>query len=419
VVAPDQPDLAAALQPHADLAVQQEARGTGDALRSIPTAERPTNGPILVLSGDVPLLRATTLRALLDHHAATNPAATILTATPEDPKGLGRVVRDPRTRKVIEILEERDIPLGQPAPAECNAGVYVFDAEALWPALDRLSPENAQGEYYLTDVIALIDGSVEAVEAADPSEAMGINDRVQLAQAAAEIRRRTLQSLMLDGVTVEDPATTYVEPTVRVGRDSTLKPMTMLSGDTVLGEDCVIGPMAQLSDVRAGDRVSIGPSYLEDCEIADDVRIGAYVRVRPGTRLEAGVQLGTHAEVKNSRIGAGTRISHFSAVLDSDVGEGVNIGAGTVTVNYDGVAKHRTVIGDRAFIGSDSLLVAPRRIGADAFVAAGSVVTQDVPAGALAVERSEQRNIEGWSARRRAKAKATAGEYKNVGDTNR
>jgi bifunctional UDP-N-acetylglucosamine pyrophosphorylase/glucosamine-1-phosphate N-acetyltransferase len=169
--------------------------------------------------------------------------------------------------------------------------------------------------------------------------------------------------------------------------------------------------MATLIDVRAGDGVRIGPSYLEDCEIADGVSIGAYVRIRPGTVLDSGVQLGTHAEVKNSRIGAGSRISHFSAVLDSDVGDGVNIGAGTVTVNYDGVAKHRTVIGDRAFIGSDSLLVAPRRIGDDAFVAAGSVITQDVPAGALAVERAHQRNVEGWSARRRARATAdNAGE---------
>jgi bifunctional UDP-N-acetylglucosamine pyrophosphorylase/glucosamine-1-phosphate N-acetyltransferase len=168
--------------------------------------------------------------------------------------------------------------------------------------------------------------------------------------------------------------------------------------------------MAVLVDVRAGDNVSIGPSYLEKCDIADDVRIGAYVRIRPGTRLEQGVQLGTHAEVKNSHIGSGSRISHFSAVLDSDVGEGVNIGAGTVTVNYDGIAKHRTVIGDRAFIGSDSLLVAPRRVGDDAFVAAGSVITTDVPDGALAIERSPQRNVEGWSARRRAKAKAEAGE---------
>jgi bifunctional UDP-N-acetylglucosamine pyrophosphorylase/glucosamine-1-phosphate N-acetyltransferase len=408
IVPPDLPELTEALQPHADTAVQPHPAGTGDALRSVPPQLRPTQGPVLVLSGDVPLLRAATLQRLLDHHNTTHAAATLLTTTPQDPTGLGRIVRDPRTRKVTQITEERDLPKGQPAPAECNAGVYVFDATALWPALDRLTPDNAQAEFYLTDVVALIDGDVEAVEAADPTEALGVNDRVQLALAAAEIRRRTLESLMLDGVTVEDPATTYVEPSVKVGRDTTIRPMTTLTGDTVLGERCEVGPMAVLIDVHAGDGVAIGPSYLERCEIADDVRIGAYVRIRPGTRLDSGVQLGTHAEVKNSHIGSGSRISHFSAVLDSDVGEGVNIGAGTVTVNYDGIAKHRTVIGDRAFIGSDSLLVAPRRIGDDAFVAAGSVITADVPDGALAVERSPQRNVEGWSARRRAKAKAEA-----------
>jgi len=409
VVPPNAPELTAVIEPHADVAVQANPRGTGDALRSVPAALRPPQGPLLVLSGDVPLLRPATLRALLDHHARTHPAATLLTSTPQDPAGLGRIVRDPRTRKVTHITEERDLPPGATAPTECNAGVYVFEAAALWPALDRLTTDNAQGEFYLTDVIALIDGDVEAVAADDPTEAMGINDRVQLAQAAAEIRRRTLESLMLDGVTVEDPATTYVDPTVRVGRDTTLHPMTTLKGATVLGEGCTIGPMATLVDVRAGDGVSVGPSYLEECDIADSVSIGAYVRIRPGTRLDSDVHLGTHAEVKNSHIGSRSRINHFSVVLDSDVGSDVNIGAGTVTANFDGIDKHRTVIGDRAFIGSDSLLVAPRRIGDDAFVAGGSVITSDVPDGALAVERGEQRNVAGWSARRRRKG-APAGE---------
>jgi bifunctional UDP-N-acetylglucosamine pyrophosphorylase/glucosamine-1-phosphate N-acetyltransferase len=418
VVSPDQPEVRDAVSHSADTVEQPIARGTGDALRSIPGQQRQQEGPLLVLSGDVPLLRATTLQRLLDHHTATRAAATLLTITPPDPTGLGRILRDPTTGRITAIREERDLQAtdAQP-PKECNAGVYVFDAARLWPALDRLTTDNAQGEYYLTDVVALIDGPVEALEAQDALEAMGVNDRVQLAQAAAEIRRRTLESLMLEGVTVEDPATTYVDPSVRVGRDSVLRPMTVLSGETTLGEDCVIGPMAQLRDVRAGDRVSIGPSTLEDCELADDVSIGAYVRIRPGTSLGAKVQLGTHAEVKNSRIGAGSRISHFSAVLDSEVGEGVNIGAGTVTCNYDGVSKHGTTIGDNVFVGTDSILVAPLTIGDNAYVAAGSVITRDVPAGALAVERSEQRNVEGWSARRRAKAEAA--ENRNVGETNR
>jgi len=416
VVSPGQPEVRAAVEKHADAVEQPQPRGTGDALRSVPRELR-AQGTVVVLSGDVPLLRASTLQTLLDHHHATQAACTLLTVTPRDPHGLGRIVRDPHTRRVTAIVEERDLPPGQPAPEECNAGVYAFRGADLWPALDRLAPDNAQGEFYLTDVVALIDGPVESVEAADPAEAMGVNDRVQLAAAAAEIRRRTLESLMLGGVTVEDPATTYVEPQVRVGRDSTLRPLTVLSGDTVLGEECVVGPMASLSDVRAGDRVSIGAATLEGCDLADDVRIGAYVRVRPGTRLERGAYLGTHAEVKNSRIGAGSRISHFSAVLDSDVGENVNIGAGTVTCNYDGIAKHETVIGDGVFVGTDSILVAPLRIGEGAYVAAGSVITRDVPAGALAVERSEQRNVEGWAERRRRRAGNEAGEYSNVGDT--
>jgi bifunctional UDP-N-acetylglucosamine pyrophosphorylase/glucosamine-1-phosphate N-acetyltransferase len=420
VVSPQQPEVAQALATSAEIVEQPAPRGTGDALRSVPPALR-SHGAVLVVSGDVPLLREATLRRLLDHHAAADPppACTLLTATPPDPRGLGRIVRDPRTGRVAAIVEERDLDVsaGPGTAAECNAGVYVFDGARLWPTLDRLTPDNAQGEYYLTDVVALLDGPVEALQAADPAEALGINDRLQLAEAAAEIRRRTLESLMLDGVTVEDPATTYVEPSVRIGRDSTLRPMTWIGGDTALGEDCVVGPMAHLRDVRAGDRVRIGPSHLEGAELADDVEVGAYVRVRPGTRLEQGVYLGTHAEVKNSRVGAGSRISHFAAVLDSEVGRGVNIGAGTVTCNYDGEAKHGTVIGDGVFVGTDSILVAPLRIGEGAYVAAGSVITRDVPAGALAVERAEQRNVEGWSQRRRRRRDAEAGEYSNVGET--
>jgi bifunctional UDP-N-acetylglucosamine pyrophosphorylase/glucosamine-1-phosphate N-acetyltransferase len=416
VVSPSQPELIEAIRSHADLAEQPQARGTGDALRSVPDALRP-QGPVLVLSGDVPLLTPKTLRALIAHHAATHAAATLLTVTPEDPTGLGRIHRDPRTGRVTRIVEERDLPQdGQPVSRECNAGVYVFDGAALWPALERLGTDNAQGEYYLTDVVALLDGPVETLEAGDPVEALGVNDRAQLARAAAEIRRRTLESLMLGGVTVEDPATTYVEPQVRVGRDSVLRPMTVLSGDTQLGEDCVVGPMAQLHDVHAGDRVRIGPSLLTECELADDVEVGAWVRVRPGTHLDSNVYLGTHAEVKNSRIGAGSRISHFSAVLDSQVGRDVNIGAGTVTCNYDGAEKHGTTIGDGVFVGTDSILVAPLQIGDGAYVAAGSVITKDVPAGALAVERAEQRNVEGWSERRRRRVARAAGEYSNVGE---
>jgi bifunctional UDP-N-acetylglucosamine pyrophosphorylase/glucosamine-1-phosphate N-acetyltransferase len=383
----------------AAIRVEQEAPlGTGHALRSVPQSLR-GEGPVLVMVGDAPLIRAETLVRLLAAHAISPRACTLLLGVPADPSGLGRAVRDDAGH-VVRIVEERDLSPGEPVPMECNGGIYVFDGSQLWPALDRLTSANAQGEYYLTDVIELLTGPVEALVAPDPDEFIFINDRRQLAAAEAALRRRTLDALMLSGVTVEDPATTYVAPGVQVGPDSVIHPMTTLAGSTALGSGCEIGPMAVLHDVRAGQRVVIGESRLEGCELGDDVRIGAYCRVRPNTVLASGVELGTHAEVKNSTVGAGTRISHFSSVLDSDVGEGVNIGAGTVTCNYDGSAKYRTVIGNRVFVGTNSTLVAPVRLGDGCYVGAGSFIDHDVPAGALAVGRSRQRNVEGWAARR-------------------
>ena len=405
VVSPEQPEVAALVAEVAEPIEQSSPRGTGDALRSVPEASR-SAGEVLVLSADVPLLRPATLAALLARHRETGAACTLLSAMPADPSGLGRVVRGP-DGAVERIVEEGDLPAGAPPPTECNAGVYVFDGARLWPVLDRLRDDNAQGEHYLTDVVALIDGPVEAMLLLDPEEALGINDRRQLAAAEALIRRRTLDALMLSGVTVEDPATTYVDTTVRIGADSVLLPMTVLRGNTVLGRDCVVGPMAQLRDVRAGDRVLIGASALDDCEVGDDVVIGHWDRVRPGSVLGDRVRLGTNAEVKNSRLGADTVMSHFACILDADVGSDVNVGAGTVTCNFDGEAKHRTVIGDGAFLGTDSSLVAPVRIGAGAYVAAGSVISADVPAGALAVERSEQRTVAGWTERRRRRLQQT------------
>jgi bifunctional UDP-N-acetylglucosamine pyrophosphorylase/glucosamine-1-phosphate N-acetyltransferase len=379
--------------------VEQEApRGTGDALRSVPESLRDP-GPVLVLHGDAPLIRPATLQRLLTAHASSPRSCTLLVAAPADPTGLGRVIRDAGGH-VLRIVEEADLVPGELVPMECNAGVYVFTGTELWPALDRLETDNAQGEYYLTDVVALLAGPVEGVVSGDPDEVLGINDRRQLAVAEAVLRRRTLDALMLAGVTFEDPATTYVDSQVVIGRDSVIHAMTSLRGATTIGAGCQIGPMAVLTDVRAGDGVTIGPAHLEQCELGDGVRVGPYCRVRPNTVLASGVELGTHAEVKNSTVGAGTRINHFSCVLDSDVGKAVNIGAGTVTCNYDGEAKYRTTIGDRVFVGTNTTLVAPVRLGDGCYVGAGSFVDHDVPAGALAVGRSRQRNIEGWAARR-------------------
>ena len=410
VVSPEQPEVAALVAAVADPVEQASAAGTGDALRSVPEGLR-SAGEVLVLSGDVPLLRPATLAALLARHRETGAACTLLTAIPADPEGLGRVVRGPDGH-VARIVEATDLPPGEPVPTECNAGIYVFDGARLWDVLDRLRTDNAQGEHYLTDAIALLDGDVEAMLLLDAEEALGINDRRQLATAEAVLRRRVLDALMLGGVTIEDPATTYVDGTVRIGADSVLLPMTVLRGNTVLGRDCVIGPMAQLRDVRAGDRVRIGASALDDCNLGDDVVIGHWDRVRPGSILGDRVRLGTHAEVKNSVLGADSVMGHFSCVLDSDVGTGVNVGAGMVTCNFDGIAKHRTAIGDGVFLGTDSSLVAPVRIGDGAYVAAGSVISGDVPAGALAVERSEQRIVPGWSERRRRRAETSGGDQR-------
>jgi bifunctional UDP-N-acetylglucosamine pyrophosphorylase/glucosamine-1-phosphate N-acetyltransferase len=383
----------------AAICVEQAAPlGTGDALRSVPEALRHP-GSVMVLVGDAPLITAETLQRLMAAHASSPRACTLLLGVPTDPSGLGRVVRDDAGH-VLRIVEERDLPPGEPVPMECNGGIYMFDGSQLWPALDRLTSANAQGELYLTDVIELLTGPVEALVAPDPDEFIFINDRRQLAAAEAALRRRTLDALMLSGVTIEDPATTYVAPGVQVGRDSVIHPMTTLTGSTQLGTECEIGPMAVLRDVRAGQGVVIGESRLEGCELGDGVRVGPYCRIRPNTVLASGVELGTHAEVKNSTVGAGTHISHFSCVLDSDVGEAVNIGAGTVTCNYDGEAKYRTTIGNRVFVGTNSTLVAPVRLGDGCYVGAGSFVDHDVPAGALAVGRSRQRNIEGWATRR-------------------
>jgi bifunctional UDP-N-acetylglucosamine pyrophosphorylase/glucosamine-1-phosphate N-acetyltransferase len=398
VIAPGDAQLREVLGDAANCVEQAAPLGTGDALKSVPESQRGP-GPVLVMVGDAPLIRVETLERLIAAHASSPRACTLLLGLPTDPSGLGRAVRD-ADGHVLRIVEERDLPVGAPVPMECNGGIYVFDSAQLWPALDRLTSANAQGEFYLTDVIELLTGPVEALVAPDPDEFIFINDRRQLAAAEAALRRRTLDALMLSGVTVEDPASTYVDPGVQVGRDSVIHPMTTLSGSTQLGAECEIGPMAVLRDVRAGQRVVVGESRLDGCELGDDVHIGAYCRVRPNTFLASGVELGTHAEVKNSTVGAGTRISHFSCVLDSDVGEDVNIGAGTVTCNYDGAAKYRTTIGDRVFVGTNATLVAPVTIGEGAYVGAGSFVDQDVPPGALAVGRSRQRNVEGWVARR-------------------
>src|SRR5438105_12971551 len=406
VVNPTQDGVQAVLNGEGQTVAQSKALGTGHALAQVAAAHR-TAGPVVVLYADAPLLRGETLAALLAEHEKSGAAVTLLTADLENPRGYGRIVRA-RNGAVRDIIEEKDATGEQKGIREVNSGVYVFAGRELWPALLKLENKNRAGEYYLTDIVRLIKGKIQTVPVHDADEILGINDRRQLAQAERVMRQRVLDALMASGVTITDPATTFIDADVQIGRDTVVLPFTLISGETTIGEDCVIGPFAQVRDSILGDSCRIERAHLEKATLASNVTVGPFSRLRPGSELDEGVKVGTHAEIKNSRIGAGTTISHFSCVLDSTVGANVNIGAGTITANYDGESKHRTDIGDRTQVGSDTIFVAPVTIGSDVYTGAGSVITRDVPAGSLAIARPEQKIVEGWTARRRARRKKAA-----------
>jgi bifunctional UDP-N-acetylglucosamine pyrophosphorylase/glucosamine-1-phosphate N-acetyltransferase len=406
VLAPGADTVRAAL---ADLGAsfveQPRPRGTGDALLRARAAVPATATELLLLYADVPLLARETLMALLTHHRARRAAATVLTFVPPDPGGYGRVRRG-RDGRVRAIVEERDTTPAERRGRECNSGIYCFDPRWLWPALEavaRRAPDNAQGEVYLTDAIAqLVRGGrrVEAVRVADPREVAGVNDRRQLAGLEAVLRTRTLETLMTAGVTVVDPAATYVDATVSIGRDTILHPGVHLARRTVIGEGCVIGTGSQIADSTLGDRVTLRPyCVLDGARVEADATLGPFARLRRGTVVERGADIGNFIEIKQATIGPGVKAHHVGYIGDATVGAGANIGAGVITCNYDGVQKHRTRIGARAFVGTNSSLVAPLTVGDDAYVGAGSVITQDVPPGALALERAPQVIKEGWRAK--------------------
>ena len=403
VTNPTQDGVQAALNGEGQTVSQAKQLGTGHALAQVTAAHR-TAGPVVVLYADAPLLRGETLRALLAEHEKSRAAVTLLTAKLDDPSGYGRIVRA-RNGVFRDIVEEKDATGEQKEIHEVNSGVYVFTGRELWPALLKLENKNRAGEYYLTDIVRLIKGKVQTMPVHDADEILGINDRRQLAQAERVMRQRILDALMTGGVTITDPATTFIGGDVQIGRDTVVLPFSFISGESTVGENCLIGPFAQINDAIIGDSCRIERAHIEKSTLATNVHVGPFSRLRPGSVLDDGVRVGTHAEIKNSHIGAGTAIAHFSAVLDSDVGAGANIGAGTITANFDGVDKHRTEIGDRAQVGSDTILVAPVRVGDDAYTAAGSVITADVPAGSLAIERSEQKIVPGWTERRRGRRK--------------
>jgi bifunctional UDP-N-acetylglucosamine pyrophosphorylase/glucosamine-1-phosphate N-acetyltransferase len=388
----------AAMGTAAEYVVQSEQLGTGHALLQTRPVLADFAGTVLLLCGDTPLLSAGTLKALFSAHRNSGAAATVLTAVPADASGYGRILRDTAGR-VTGIVEQKDATAEQRLIGEINTGIYCFEAGPLYEALSGLTCNNAQGEYYLTDVLSILAQAgkfVGAVEVADFQETLGINSRAQLAEAETILRRRKLAELMESGVTVMDPASTFVDAEASIGPDTILYPFTWVEGATTIGRNCRIGPNSRIADSRLGDGVNLHFSYAHECTIADGVTVGPYVHLRPDADLAAGVKVGNFVEIKNSRVGPGSKVPHLSYIGDTDIGAAVNIGSGTITVNYDGKKKHRTVIGDGAFVGCNSNLVAPVAVGDGAYIAAGSTITKDVPPGSLGVGRARQLNIIGW-----------------------
>ena len=366
--------------------VQEEQLGTGHAVLQAREALEGRSGAVLVLYGDMPLLSSETVRALVDAHDGQTAAITMLTCIHEEPMGFGRILRDPEGR-VVDIVEQAQATREQLAIKELNPGVYCFEAAWLWEQLPHL-PISPKGEYYLTDLVGMaVDQgrSVEAILLPEPLETLGVNTRLHLAQVEAVVRQRIREQWMLAGVTLVDPASTYIDATVSVGQDTIIYPNTHLQGSTCIGESDVIGPNTIIRDSAVGDNCQLQMSVIEGATLEDGVSVGPFAHLRSGAHLAQGVHMGNFGEVKNSYLGPGTKMGHFSYVGDSAVGADVNIGAGTVTCNYDGVDKHRTVIDEGAFIGSGAMLVAPVKVGARARIGAGAVVTHDVPPDSTAI----------------------------------
>jgi bifunctional UDP-N-acetylglucosamine pyrophosphorylase/glucosamine-1-phosphate N-acetyltransferase len=386
VVSPATMQIRDAFDGQASFAIQEEARGTADALRVALAGLDEGVVEVLVIGGDTPFLRSETLAALLAARRARRAGLALLTTRIAEPNGYGRIVRD-RDGRVTRIVEEKDATADERAIDEVNAGVYAVDTAWARRRLADVAPSEASGELYLTELVRMSveDGAGVADLDAASGEASGINDRVQLAAATAVMRQRILEGHMRAGVTMVDPATTYVDATVTLAPDVTIEPGVTLGGRTSIGAGSVIGAASQIVDSTIGERCRVWASVLEGAELEDDVQVGPFAHLRAGAHIGRGSRIGNFAEVKQSNLAEGVQQHHFSYVGDTDVGSGVNVGAGTVTANYDGVRKHRTVIGEGAFIGSGSMLIAPVEIGAGAMTAAGSVVTHDVPPGKVAV----------------------------------
>lgn len=384
--------------------VEQEPQlGTGHALLQADAALRGRQGTVVLLSGDVPLLRPETLQQLVDTHDGTGAAATVLTATVPEPRGYGRIVRADGV--LVRIVEDRDASPEQRQIREINSGIYAFALEPLFPALRQIGSANAQGEYYLPDLITIYREAgrkLSSVRVDDGREIRGVNSRAELAEVAATLRDRKNAALMEAGVTLIDPGTTWIGPDVVIGQDTTVAPNVYLEGRTTIGSGCVLQAGVRIVDSFVGDRVLVNNYCLIiDSRVADGAQIGPFAHLRPKSDVGPDARIGNFVELKKTSLGRGSKANHLAYLGDAVIGERVNVGAGTITCNYDGTHKHQTVIEDGAFIGSDSQLVAPVRIGENAYVAAGSSITKDVPGGSLAIGRGRQVNKGGWIPRRK------------------
>ena len=392
----------------AECVLQSPQLGTGHAVMQADQAIGSEEGTTIVLYGDTPLITPETIQAMLSTHESSGAAVTLLTAHFTDPTGLGRIIRD-ESGKVERIVEHKDCNAQELLVTEINAGTYCFDNRKLFAALSQVKNDNAQGEYYLTDVIGILQSAGDTVQAyctSDPAEAIGVNDRVALAEAETLMQRRIVKQHLLQGVTFIDPAAAYIEASVKIGADTIVYPGTVLRGNTVIGQDCIVGPNSDITDSAVGDGVTIKHSVLQEAIVSDECSIGPYANLRPGSVLGKGCKIGDFVELKNATLGEGSKVSHLSYIGDAVVGKDVNIGCGAITVNYDGYNKFKTEIGDKAFIGSNSNLIAPIRIGEGAYIVAGSTITQDVDANDLAIARERQVNKEGYAEKIRARAKA-------------
>jgi len=387
----------------ATFVVQAEQLGTGHALLCAEAACQGFSGTLLLLCGDVPLLRRDTLQQLLDVHHQHRATVSVLTARVAEPFGYGRVVRN--GDQLERIVEEKDATPAEKQICEINSGIYAFSAPAVFEALHGVGRDNAQGEYYLTDVVALAREAGEtvcAVLAEDADEILGINDRVQLAAAGAILRQRINRQHQLDGVTLIDPAQTYIDSGVTIGADTLIHPGVHLRGSTCIGTGCILEPGAVLTDARLADRVHVkAGTVIAESEIGPDCALGPMAHLRPGTVLQGHNKLGNFVETKKAQLAEKAQASHLSYIGDAEVGRNVNIGCGTITCNYDGVNKHKTIIEDDVFVGSDTQFVAPVRIGRNSLIGAGSTITRDVPPDSLALSRAEQKIIEGWRLRKK------------------